>query len=256
MKNVPMSTRPIAVAGATGRLGRHLVERLEARGGDVVRISRAHGVDLVTGHGLAEALAGAGCVIDASNAPASDEETARRFFTTVAANLQAAGARAGVHRIVVVSIIGCERFSAGYYAAKHAHEQAALAGPVSAQVVRAAQFHELVESVLASSRREGVAHVRKLRTQPLAAQAAASAIVDLALASEQPRDGTAEVAGPRPEWMAELVRLLAERRGETLAVEEVSDPADPDRELYETGALLPGPNAALVGPTFAEWLNA
>ena len=27
-------------------------------------------------------------------------------------------------------------------------------------------------------------------------------------------------------------------------------------ELYETGALLPGPNAALVGPTFAEWLNA
>jgi uncharacterized protein YbjT (DUF2867 family) len=251
-----MRTRPIAVAGATGRLGRHLVELLGARGRDVSRISRADGVDLLTGDGLAEALAGAGCVIDASNAPSSDEETARRFFTTVAANLQAAGARAGVRRIVVVSIIGCDRFSAGYYAAKQAHEQAARAGPVSVQVIRAAQFHELVESVLASSRRDGVAHVRKLRTQPLAARVAASAMVDLALASEQQLARIFEVAGPRPEWMAELVRLLAEQREEPLAVQEVSDPADPDRELYETGALLPGPSAKLVGPTFAEWLNA
>ena len=36
----------------------------------------------------------------------------------------------------------------------------------------------------------------------------------------------------------------------------MSDPADPDRELYATGALLPGPNARLAGPTFAEWLDA
>jgi nucleoside-diphosphate-sugar epimerase len=50
--------RKIAVAGATGRLGSHLVEVLEAAGHDVVPMSRSSGVDVVTGEGLSEALAG------------------------------------------------------------------------------------------------------------------------------------------------------------------------------------------------------
>ena len=41
-----------------------------------------------------------------------------------------------------------------------------------------------------------------------------------------------------------------------LRVEEVTDEADPDQELLENGALLPGPGATLAGPTFAEWLDA
>lgn len=53
----------IAVAGATGRLGGHLVDVLEERGHEVVPISRSLGVDVVTGEGLAEALAGAETVI-------------------------------------------------------------------------------------------------------------------------------------------------------------------------------------------------
>jgi hypothetical protein len=39
-------------------------------------------------------------------------------------------------------------------------------------------------------------------------------------------------------------------------IEGVSDPTNPDRELYETGGLLPGPDAVFAGPTFAEWLDA
>jgi len=41
-----------------------------------------------------------------------------------------------------------------------------------------------------------------------------------------------------------------------LRVEEVSDPTDPDHTLYRAGALLPGPDAILAGPTFEEWLDA
>jgi nucleoside-diphosphate-sugar epimerase len=48
----------IAVAGATGRVGHHVVDVLEGRGHDVVAISRSSGVDVVTGEGLTEALAG------------------------------------------------------------------------------------------------------------------------------------------------------------------------------------------------------
>jgi hypothetical protein len=36
----------------------------------------------------------------------------------------------------------------------------------------------------------------------------------------------------------------------------VSKPADPDNDLHETGALLPGPDATLAGPTFEEWLDS
>ena len=53
-----------------------------------------------------------------------------------------------------------------------------------------------------------------------------------------------------------MATLLASRRGLPLKVEGVSDPADPDRELNENGALLPGPDAILAGPTFEEWLDA
>jgi hypothetical protein len=35
----------------------------------------------------------------------------------------------------------------------------------------------------------------------------------------------------------------------------MSDPSDPDRDLYVNGALLPGPEARLAGPTFEEWLT-
>lgn len=213
---------------------------LEARGDEVVPITRADGVDLSSGEGLAGALVGVDWIVDASNAPSSEQGAATRFFTTAAGNLQTFGARAGVRRLVVVSIIGCDRFGAGYYAAKRAHEQAALAGPVRARVVRISQFHELVESLLEGRR------VRRMRTQPVAARSAAAALVD-----SEP----AEIAGPREERLADLAPLLGAKRGLPLEIEEVSDPDDPDREAYESGALLPGPGALLVGPTFAEWLN-
>jgi hypothetical protein len=38
-------------------------------------------------------------------------------------------------------------------------------------------------------------------------------------------------------------------------IEGVSDPADPDSDLYQNGVLLPGPHATLAGPAFEEWLD-
>src|SRR5262245_47151446 len=137
----------IAVTGATGRVGRHVVDVLGAEGHDVVPISRARGVDVITGEGLAKALAGVECVIDAATPPSSEQEAATAFFTTAARNLQEAGERAGVRRIVVVSIVGADRFTGGYMAAKVAHERALLAGPIPVRILRATQFHEFVEQM-------------------------------------------------------------------------------------------------------------
>lgn len=253
------STR-IAVAGATGRVGSHAVTVLREQGYDVVEIARSRGVDVITGEGLAEALAGVEAVIDAATGPSPEEQAATEFFTTSARNLQELGQQAGVQRIVAVSIIGTDRFSGGYGAAKIAHERAHLAGPMSTHVLRASQFHEFVEQLVDWGRQGDVSRVPVMRTQLVAARSVAEELA--ALASDPERFAAAgagaisEIAGPREERLAAMARLVVARRGDSLAIEELSNPEDPDHELNERGGLLPGPDATLAGPTFEEWLGA
>jgi uncharacterized protein YbjT (DUF2867 family) len=164
--------------------------------------------------------------------------------------------------MVVVSIIGCDRFTAGYGAAKVAHERAMRAGPIPVRILRAAQFHEFVAQLVEWGRQGEVSYMPKMRTQLVAARTVAQALADLATSPESaPTPGSAgapipEIAGPREENLVDVARLLVARRGDPVRIEGVSDPADPDRDLYETGALLPGPHAILAGPTFAEWLDS
>lgn len=252
----------IAVAGATGRVGRHVVEVLEAGGHDVVAMSRASGVDVITGDGLAEALTGVDAVVDAAGGASPDETDATEFFTASARNLHEVGKRAGVQRMVLVSIIGTDLFASGYGAAKVAHEQAMLSGPIPVRVLRAAQFHEFVPQLVDWGRQGDVSYVQKMRTQLVAARTVAEALAALATdpewaaASASDPAPFSEIAGPKEEMLADAARRLVSRRGEALRIEEVSDPADPNRDVYEEGGLLPGPDTTLAGPTFDEWLDS
>lgn len=249
----------IAVVGATGTIGTHVVELLEEQGHEVARISRTHGVDVVTGDGLAPALAGVEVIVDAASSSNPEERAATEFFRATAHNLQEAGARAGARRLVLVSIIGIDAFHAGYMAAKQVHERAAREGPLPVSVLRAAPFHELVARMLEWGRQDGVSRVPSMRAQLMAARSAAAALAQLA-SGAAPFDRAAEerfieIAGPRPEDFVDAARRLVARRGESLRVEAAADPDDADRAAYESGAQLPGPGALLVGPTFDEWLD-
>jgi uncharacterized protein YbjT (DUF2867 family) len=250
--------RRIGVAGATGRVGRHTAEVLEAAGHDVVPMSRSTGVDVVTGEGLSEALAGVECIVDAASWPTPEQKPATEFFIAAARNLQEAGERAGVQRIVVVSIIGADRFTTGYIASKVPHEEAMRSGPIPVSILRAAQFHEFVPLFLEWGRQGDVIYVPQMRTQLVAARTVAHALADLATGSTLAPEATAaaipEIAGPREESLVEVAKLLATRRGDSARIEAVSDPDDPEQALYASGALLPGPDAVLAGPTFEQWL--
>jgi uncharacterized protein YbjT (DUF2867 family) len=252
--------RKIAVAGATGRVGRHTVEVLEEAGHDVVSMSRSTGVDVVTGEGLSEALAGVDCIVDAASWPSNEQEPATKFFIAASRNLQEEGERAGVQRIVVVSIIGADRFSTGYIASKVPHEQAMQAGPIPVSILRAAQFHEFVPLFLEWGRQGEVIYVPQMRTQLVAARTVAEALADLANGSAPAAETSTatipEIAGPREESLVDVARLVAARRGDSVRIEVVSDPDDPEQALYASGALLPGPDAVLAGPTFEQWLDS
>jgi len=226
----------IAVAGASGRLGHHLVDVLQERGHGVVPISRTHGIDLTTAVG---------------------RDAATSFFTTATRNLHEAGQAAGVRRMLVVSIVGVDRLKGDYQTAKVAQERAALAGPVPTRVVRATQFHEFVGQLLDWGTQGETAYLPDMRTQLVAARSVAEVLVDEVTAPDFPRqDGPAlEVGGPRPENLVDMATLLAARRGRPAKVEIGSHPADPDVEANASGVLLPGPGAILVGPTFEDWLE-
>src|SRR3954452_18933348 len=244
------SSQKIAVTGATGRVGSPLVEILEQRGHDVVPIARSTGVDVISGEGLDEALAGAETIIDTATGPSPDQEGATQFFTASARNLQRAGAAAGAKRIVVVSIIGIDRFQGGYNAAKLAQERTLLEGPVPVRIVRAAQFHEFVGELVGWSIQDGVAQLPEMRMQPVGAHVVAETLAD---AAEEPeiQDGlTTEVAGPREERLADVAAKFLASRGDSVEVREsresvlVPRAGDPDAEAYAQGAVLPGPGGA------------
>jgi uncharacterized protein YbjT (DUF2867 family) len=242
----------IAVAGATGRIGRPIAELLEAGGHEVVPIARSLGVDVVTGEGLAEALDGVEVIVDAATGPSPDEQQATDFFTASTRNLLQAGADA--RKIVMVSIIGIDRISSGYQAAKVAQEEAYRNGPIPVRIVRVSQFHEFIGVMTGWARQGDVSHLPEMLTQPVLAAAAGEKIAELA-ASDDDGPEIVEIAGPRVERLAALAKLVAERSGDGLRVQEVSDPS-PDGARIATGAMLPGPGATLVGPTFEEWLRS
>jgi uncharacterized protein YbjT (DUF2867 family) len=244
----------IAVAGATGRVGHHVVDVARERGLEVVPMARSLGVDVITGEGLDAALAGVDCIIDTATGPSADQDGATAFFTTASRNLQAAGERAGVSRMVVVSIIGADRFPGGYGAATSAHEQAATAGPIPAQVLRAAQFYELIPQLIGWGTQGDTAYVQEMRTQAVAARTAAEALVDLATGPASDGPALSEVAGPREESMVDLATRFAARHLPDLKIIGMADADDPTQQIYDEGGMLPGPDARLGGPTFEEWL--
>jgi uncharacterized protein YbjT (DUF2867 family) len=240
----------VTVIGGTGVAGRWAVDALRARGHKAVAATRSAGVDLQTGRGLGEALAGADAVVDASNVATSRAQASMNFFTAAARTLVRAAERAGVEHIVALSIIGVDRVPVGYYRAKLEQEEILRASPVPVSVLRAAQFHEFPGQYLARFAGPLVV-VPRWRTQPVAAREVGAALARLATAAPVPMS---ELAGPREERMADLVRQLVRVRAERRSVVSLRLPGATGRAFAE-GATLPVGPGARGTETFAEWLT-
>jgi uncharacterized protein YbjT (DUF2867 family) len=241
----------VAVAGGTGVVGRLTVEAVRGNGDEPVVLARSTGVELVSGNGLDEALAGAGAVIDVSNIASTRASVVSEFFEATSRNLMRAAAEAGVGHIVALSIVGVDHVPFGYYEGKLRQEEVLAGSPVPVSILRAAQFHEFPGQYLARSSGRFVV-VPKWRTQPVAAREVATALAALATASPVEMS---ELAGPREENMADLLRQVLAERGERRRVIEVRVPGAGGRAMA-TGGGLPGPGVRLGTQTFADWLRS
>lgn len=240
----------IAVAGGTGVAGSKVVEAVRAAGHEPLVLSRASGVDVRTGAGLDTALAGVGVVIDAVNVVTMSRKASVAFFTATTQNLLAAEERAGVGHHVVLSIVGVDRVDFGYYEGKRAQEQLALDGPVPATVLRATQFHDFAEQLLARSPGP-VAFIPQMTSQTVDTRDVAGELVRLAVAPPQGR--AADLAGPEVHSIPALARRVAKARGLKRAVVGVPIPGSAGKAM-RTGGLLPttdGPRGAI---RFEDWL--
>jgi uncharacterized protein YbjT (DUF2867 family) len=199
----------IVVMGGAGLVGASVVAILAEQDHEVVAASRRTGVDVISGAGLADVLAGADVVIDVVNSPSFEDDVAISFFETSTRNLLAQEAAAGVGHHVALSIVGAERLSRnGYFRAKFAQERMVQAAGAPYTLLRATQFFEFLPRIVAEATQGDEVRLAPARIQPIAADDVAIALSRLALVT--PQNATEEVAGPDAHRLDEIVaRYLA-----------------------------------------------
>src|SRR4051812_5096083 len=239
----------IAVAGGTGLVGRHVVASLTAAGQIPVILARSAGVDITTGAGLDAALRDVDALIDVSNTPSMRRKEAMAFFEAGTTQLLRAGARAGVHRHVLLSVVGSDRVDLGYYAGKRRQEALALGSGRPVSVLRSTQFYELAGQLIGRSVGP-VAVVPRMRIRPVAAREVADALLALV---HGPLGVAPELAGPEELELVDLVRAVVAARGVKKLLVPVRVPGRAGRAMAE-GALLPTGDGPRGRRTFADWL--
>ncbi|MFI5669951.1 SDR family oxidoreductase [Streptomyces sp. NPDC051704] len=242
----------ITVIGGTGLIGSQLVSTLRAAGHEVVAASLSSGVDLLTGAGLDQALAGAETVVNVTNSPTFDEASPD-FFRTTMGNLLAAGERAGVGHQVILSIVGVDRVpQLDYYRAKTLQEDVLKQGPTPYSIVRATQFFEFMDAVLAWTADDHTVRLPSTPVQPMAAADVVAALAEVATGA--PLNGTVDVAGPDVLALDALGRLTLSARQDARTV--VTDERAGMFAAVEGDVLTGGPDARLASTSYEEWLGA
>ncbi|MEU9608325.1 SDR family oxidoreductase [Streptomyces sp. NPDC048057] len=241
----------IAIAGATGNIGSRTAAALEGQGHEVVRISRSLGVDLTTGAGLDDALAGVAAVVDATNSTATDRDEAVAYFGTTTRTLLAAEARAGVRHHVLLSIAAVHRTEGNaHYAGKREQERLVTEGSVPWTIVPFTQFHDFAEMVAGWTEQDGVAPIAPLLIQPVAPADVADVLAEIAVGEPQGR--YVDVAGPETQDLVDMARRTHQARGRTVKLVPTWS------GLFGPGMageiMLPGPDARIAPTTFDDWL--
>jgi len=215
-----------------------------------VPLSPSTGVDLLSGQGLAEALAGAGVVVNLTNSPTFDDASPA-FFEKTMDNLLAAAEAAGVGHAVILSIVGADLVPGlVYYRAKVRQEDILKSGPVPYSIVRATQFFEFIDAVLSWTADENTVRLPATLVQPMAAADVAQAVADVCAGA--PLQGTRDIAGPEVFPLDELGKITLAAHGDQRTV--ITDNNAGMFAAAAGDALIAKDGAVIATTTYREWL--
>jgi uncharacterized protein YbjT (DUF2867 family) len=218
----------ITVVGASGLIGTKVVGLLEGEGHEVVAASRTSGVDVLTGDGLAEALAGAKVLVDLLNSPSFEDEPVMEFFTTSTTNLVAAAKAAGVSHYVALSIVGVDGLpDSGYMRAKVVQEKIVTESGLTYTILRATQFAEFTDGITDSMIVGDEVRVPDALIQPIPADDVAADVARAAAA--EPLNEIVNIGGPEKISFEQMARDVLARRGDDKTVV-----VDPDAHYFGT----------------------
>lgn len=192
----------VLVTGGTGTLGRHVVMRLRLHGHRARIFSRhprghvdAVPGDLKSGTGLDRALAGMDAIVHA--ATESRQSLRSRGDIRGTKNLIKAAERAHIKHLVYISIVGIDEVPTyPYYSTKRAVEALVKQGAVPWSILRATQFHDLMEVLLSGfSRVPGITAIPfAWQYQPVDAREVAARLAEAVL--EEPHGMLEDFGGP------------------------------------------------------------
>ncbi|WP_328425417.1 SDR family oxidoreductase [Streptomyces sp. NBC_00443] len=239
-----------AVIGGTGLIGSQVVRNLNDAGHEAVPHSQSTGVDVITGQGLDEAVAGAEVVVNLTNSPTFDEASPA-FFQTSMDNLLAAARKGGAGHFVILSIVGVDQVpELDYYRAKALQETVLAAGPIPYSIVRATQFMEFMDAVMSWTADGDTVRLPATPIQPIAAKDVARAVTDVAVGA--PLNGIRNIGGPEVFTLDELGRTTLSHRGDSRTV--VTDPTAGMFAVVK-GDVLTDKEAHLAPTRYSDWLS-
>ncbi|TVZ84168.1 MULTISPECIES: SDR family oxidoreductase [unclassified Streptomyces] len=240
----------IAVIGGTGLIGSQVVKNLAAAGHEAVPHSKSTGVDVISGQGLDEAVAGADVVVNLTNSPTFDEASPA-FFQTSMDNLLAAARKGGVGHVVILSIVGTDQVpELDYYRAKTLQENLLAAGAIPYSIVRATQFMDFIDAVLSWTADADTVRLPATPIQPIASKDVAAAVAEVAAGA--PLNGIRNIAGPEIFTLDELGRITLSHKGDHRTV--VTDPSAGMFAVVK-GDVLTDKDAHLAPTRYTDWLS-
>ncbi|HEX6129856.1 MAG TPA: NAD(P)H-binding protein [Candidatus Limnocylindria bacterium] len=227
----------ITVVGASGLIGTKVVELLKSQDHDVFAASRSSSVDVLTGEGLADALAGADALVDVTNSPAFEADAVMDFFTRAAGNLVEAARAAGVDHYVLLSIVGVDGLpDSGYFRAKVAQERIITDSGMLYSIVRATQFAEFTDAITESLTVGDEVRVPDALIQPIPADEVAAAVASVAAGA--PINGMVNIGGPMKITFEQMARESLARKGGGTRTVVVDPEARYFGAVLEPGSLV------------------
>jgi uncharacterized protein YbjT (DUF2867 family) len=216
------SMTKVLVTGGAGMLGSKIVKELTETGYSVRAMSRTRQptnllstmewaqADLETGQGVADAVAGIDVVVHAASSPFKHT----RLIDVDGTRFLLEQARvAGAAHVIYISIVGIDRILYSYYRAKLAAEELVRNSGIPWSLLRATQFHYLVDLFFQAATKMQLVTLlpTDLQCQSIAESEVASRLCETVVAG--PSGRLADLGGPEVLTTGEMVHSWLKLRG-------------------------------------------